>query len=91
MIRFVDLRPADIAGARFAFWDTVRDEFIKIQGATVWETWAEFLDYATSFVDVDFIIRLRGLCPEWVHEKPDDVAADQFREYVVVRRDGLTS
>jgi hypothetical protein len=27
MIRFVDLRPAEIAGVRFAFWDTVRDRF----------------------------------------------------------------
>lgn len=41
MIRFVDLRGADI-GARFSFWDTVLDEFIEVNGSQAWETLNEF-------------------------------------------------
>ncbi len=66
VIRFVDLRPAEIASIRFAFWDTVRDHFI--QGTTNqqgWGTWAEFLEDINP-TSRSHIARLRGLAPAWV-------------------------
>lgn len=84
MIRFVDLRPADIVGHNFAFWDTVRDRFFEIDGIQAWETWKEFHEEATDDPvlwqqDQD---RLEGLMPEWtktcsVDDDEDDDEEDE--------------
>ena len=74
MIRFVDMRAADIVGHRFAFWDTVVDRFVNVAGDVAWETWKEFIE-AADFEQEDCgktvqIDRFRKLCPEWVDKPP---------------------
>ena len=76
MIRFVDLRPADITCNRFAFWNTITDSFDRICDRYAWDTWADFLG------DVEFdkkhqgteydVKRYRALAPAWVDVKPED-------------------
>ena len=76
MIRFVDMRAADIAGIRFAFWDTSTDRFVEIDGEQAWGDWDEMeLSGCRSWrKDQPTRERLRGLCPEWVFiiEAEDD-------------------
>lgn len=60
MIRFVDLRPTQV-DASFAFWDTVRDEFITCAGEQAWDSWEDFRDYLPE----DQSERYRRLCPDW--------------------------
>jgi hypothetical protein len=71
VIRFVDLREADI-GYRFAFFDTITDTFI-----TVWHTnvWDSFEDFRIDWEDADdegeelpLLSRFRDLCPPWALE-----------------------
>lgn len=73
MIRFVDMRAADIAGSRFAFFDTVKDRFVQKAGEHAWETWGDF-EEVCGMVDPDDdqhpIDRFRGLCPAWVFDRP---------------------
>ena len=76
MIKFVDIRSADIPGYRFSFWDTVKDEYVVVGGDEAWEDWAEFDEgYWHSRGDtggVSMILeRYRDLCPEWVFKKAD--------------------
>lgn len=69
MIRFVDLRPADIVGFRFAFWDTVENRFVEFNGDQAWETMWDFQDSCRSGDAVEsFARRLTGLAPEWARE-----------------------
>ena len=73
MIRFVDMREADIAGIRFAFWDTVTDSFIKadVDGSTAWDNWAEFEDLFSD--ETENLQRFKRLLPAWAFESsPDD-------------------
>lgn len=74
MIRFVDMRHADAAGYRFAFWDTVRDQFVAIDGWQAFETWDEFEEShkGSGYHELE---RFRGLCPEWVF-KPEPQGED---------------
>lgn len=83
MMRFVDLRPADIAGKRFAFWDTVHDRFEEFNGDQAWGTLLE-LHYSCQQGGVieAHVKRLTGLMPDWVHE-PWDTQND-WREWKVV-------
>lgn len=71
MKRFIDLRHASISGCRFAWWDTVLDQFESHDGAMAWDTWDEFeQDYEGP---PDRLNRYRALCPEWAVE-PDNEA-----------------
>ena len=72
MIRFVDLRPADIIGARFAYWDTIRGRFVEILGVHGWETWQEFVgDVRITGLSLD-LDRFRRLTPDWAHDPATD-------------------
>ena len=43
MIRFINIGEQICdGGSDFAWWDTVTDEFIRIYGETVWESWSDF-------------------------------------------------
>ena len=73
MIRFVDLRPAEIAGVRFAFWDTVRDRFVQgLAGEQGWGTWREFVEDMPGRITGtphDCTDRFLGLVPFWAHSE----------------------
>ncbi len=69
MIRFVDMRAADIAGSRFAFWNTVVDSFIPLIGYA-WATWGDFVEEYQDRgerlgIDLE---RFKRVCPPWVFE-----------------------
>ncbi len=76
MLRFVDMRRAEAAGYRFAWWDTVRDMFVELAGDQAWDTWADFeqsqrdaLELATTYADAwKDTKRFRGLTPKWAFE-----------------------
>lgn len=75
MIRFIDLRhhTDDLAGCRFAFYDTVTDRFVEddINGHT-WETINQF---AQGYNGSHEIARFVALTPEWAkHAAPDKEA-----------------
>jgi len=79
MIRFIDLGDQILEGQRkFAWWDTIHDEFFSFSLEQAWETWKEFQDaYRLSFPTTDEIAsgnvpnpeelaRFKGLFPkEW--------------------------
>lgn len=72
MIRFVDMRSADVAGVRFAFWNTTVDSFVPLI-AYGWDTWTEFEaeyheEHTTRFSNAHPLERFKGLCPPWVFE-----------------------
>jgi len=69
MIRFVDLRPAEIVCVRFAFWDTIRDRFVEGSTGQGWETWQEFLEDMPPNLPENTRARFRGLVPSWVDEE----------------------
>lgn len=77
MIRFVDLRYQGV-GARFAFWDTVRDRFEIWLGFQAWDTWAAFesdciLGFPREGESAETALaRRRTLCPPWVFEPATD-------------------
>lgn len=67
MIRFVDIREAEIEGHRFAFWCTVNDEWIKLGGYEAWDDWADFrqtfmIEYGP---DTERYRRYLSLAPGW--------------------------
>ena len=68
MLRFVDLRHADIAGANFAFFNTVNDRFIELGGEQSWDTWAEFVEtwqeFATDGQKQHDFARFQQLMPD---------------------------
>jgi len=83
MIRFVDLRPADIAGYRFAFWDTVHDRFEEFNGDQAWGTLEEFHESCElGGVIESHVKRLTGLVLAWACE-PWDMWEDTRRWKVV--------
>lgn len=46
MIRFVDIGDQIMEGEkRFAFYDTVRDEFFGWPNSYVWNSWDDFVEY----------------------------------------------
>jgi len=69
MIRFCDLREADIAGGRFAFFDTVTNRFIELEDEQAFETWEDVLDCSKG--EEAFVDRLEQLCPVWVYDPED--------------------
>jgi len=80
VIRFIDLGRQiglDEEWSReFAFFDTITDTFITMDGEQVWDSWTEFKEaYAgtpwrtrTSWT----LERFRSLCPAWVFEGNDE-------------------
>lgn len=75
MIRFIDLRYQGTQH-RFAFWDTVMDEFITIAKCQAWEDWEELeMDIRIahgSGTHGEYTNRLAALCPQWVHQPATD-------------------
>lgn len=64
MKRLIDLREQIGDGTRFAFFDTVKDEFEVFSGFQTWEYWEEFeRDY-----DGDELERYRRLAPAWLRK-----------------------
>ncbi len=73
MIRFVDMRSAEIACVRFAFWNTVTDRFVAVDGAQGWDTWTEFFEeWNTSHGCLVELDRYKGLTPAWAFEEAKD-------------------
>jgi hypothetical protein len=92
VIRFVDMRPAEAVGSRFAFFDTVRDRFVSLAGDQSWDTWALFEEahglpheHDEGRFDLE---RFRGLCPPWVFEPVPDDAGPKWHETFHVEHDG---
>lgn len=65
MIHFVDMRRENIPGSRFAFFDTVTDEFVNL-GPNC-EAWDSQADLEGDFQNQTpaFRKRLLDLIPEW--------------------------
>lgn len=83
MIRFVDLRPAEIAGCRFAFWNTVNDSWEEFNGDGAWGTVEEFKESAEiEGVDWEHVERRLHLIPAEFLE-PWDMMEDERRWKVV--------
>lgn len=74
MIRFIDLRhhTDDLAGSRFAFFDTVTDTFVADDmGCQVWEAIGQFAQ-GYKLTAAHPLERFVGLTPEWAkHAVPD--------------------
>lgn len=73
MIVFVDMQSCEIPGARFAFFDTVRDGFVQLAGSQAWQCWTEFNhDFQVNNPEAGVIYkdveRFKKLCPEWVFD-----------------------
>ena len=68
MIRFIDIRNQGV-GSRFAFWDTITDRFLEIEGEQAWDNWDEFLEVAKGH---SLLKRLKDLCPDWVFDGGKD-------------------
>lgn len=69
MIRFVDLRPADIAGVRFAFWNTVHSKFEEFYGEQAWGTLDAFYEATRLARTSDFhVAQLANHVPDWGRE-----------------------
>jgi len=80
MIRFIDIRGQG-TGCRFAFWDTVTDSFVNLDGDFAWNTWEELFDSGGNAADID---RYHSLCPSWVFDGgEDDIYAFYNEEDVI--------
>lgn len=71
MIRFIDIRGQG-TGCRFAFWDTITDEFCKFDGFMAWQDIADFTEYFNAaggkyrdMVSESGIERFLTLMPDW--------------------------
>lgn len=89
MIRFVDMRAADIAGSRFAFWNTTTDSFVPLC-SYAWGSWAEF---ESEFEEVGSRLgqpleRFKGLCPPWVFAPGPGGVAWSYNKQPVPGHDG---
>jgi hypothetical protein len=83
MKRFIDLRGQD-TGYRFAWWDTIVNEFESWATDRAWNTWADFAESAAiacggaDRVDADDLDRYRRLCPAWVFEESGEIFSVEF-------------
>lgn len=66
MIRFVDLR-YQATGYRFAFFDTVTDQFMSFDGEQVFDVRR---DLELVVPSPELFKRLEGLMPDWVDVRP---------------------
>ena len=72
MKRFIDLRGQD-TGYRFAWYDTIVDEFESVAGYEAWDAWEDFVDSATvAEWHTSNLDRYRKLCPAWVFKEPPE-------------------
>jgi hypothetical protein len=80
MKRFIDLR-GQHTGYRFAWWDTVSDEFDEFCGNEAWDTWEEFSDdVSTEHMDC-LLERYKAITPAWAFEPdPDDDSEEDGAE-----------
>ena len=76
MLRFVDVREADIGGS-FAFFDTVSDTFVSLGDDQVWvsardlaESWRRH--YGTGDGGTRPLSRFLNLLPDWVARRDDE-------------------
>jgi len=84
MIRFIDLR-GDDTGGRFAFFTTVRNEFLTFNGSQTWQMKSDFIadfnaqggEYKDS-VRVSNIDRFIALIPDWADENEIEGEYDEF-------------
>ncbi|HEY8877778.1 MAG TPA: hypothetical protein VIN03_09465 [Roseateles sp.] len=94
MIRFVDIRGQDI-GHRFAFWDTIRQEFCTFSGCQAWDDADDFARDYRSHGQEFFggLERFTGLMPAWASQpatdaelmSPDEPAESQPQDADTVR------
>jgi len=79
MIRLIRIGGQIMEGNEdFAFWDTVRDKFVEIDGETVFDSREQFEEYASTddgkcWIDLD---RLRGFLDNAPWVRPDDPGED---------------
>jgi hypothetical protein len=75
LIRFVDLGKQlgldDEWPRQFAFFDTISDTFMEINGSQVWDSWMSFHADAAQDTDVDeeMFKRMHRLTADWVIPK----------------------
>lgn len=75
MIRFIDLGKQIATDEtdpdyprQFAFYNTISDQFLSVNGGQVFDLWDEFLENAATELSLGLINRCRSLCPKWVFE-----------------------
>lgn len=84
MKRFIDLRNQGCAG-RFAWYDTIVDQFESYSDQWVWHTWDEFFqDVEICQAQID-LNRYRSLTPEWAFKPPPENHDDYCSEEVDVK------
>lgn len=78
MIRFIDLRDQG-TGYRFAFWDTVTDQFLQFSGEQAWDDADDFCrnfnHKGAAYGDPEVthhVERFLGLMPGWAFGQPKD-------------------
>ncbi len=96
MKRFVDLRPAEIAGYRFAFWCTVENRFEEFSGDTAWGTLEEFRESAALEAPFawlqdqerhdSLVKRLDLLADDWARESWDMMEDEREWQVVEVKK-----
>ena len=87
MIRFIDLGKqiavdeTDPAWPRqFAFYDTIQDRFISINGYMVFDSLADMIsEIEQDYTDAEFANRLLNLLPDWVKTMRVPNPRTQFR------------
>lgn len=86
MIKFIDLREYDDIDGKFAFFDTMNNEFMDVVTKSVWHTFYEFKTdvkngrYMTDYDDI--IHDCWEVCPPWTLITSDDII-----DRVMSRRD----
>jgi len=83
MKRFVDLRSSD-TGYRFAWFDTITEQFERHSGTMCWDTWSDFESDFQGEPLSDNLERYRGLTPKWAFEHPE-------KEEVILKAFNVTS
>lgn len=70
MIRFIDLTDQILDDTfLFAWYDTVRDEFVEIGNVFVWDSWSDFeFDYKHAYPKFT-LDRFAGLFPKEVQQQ----------------------
>jgi len=87
MKRFIDIRSQG-TGMRFAWWDTIRDEFECFNHNYAWSFWGAFAyDYDAS----SEILRYRESCPEWafIEEVEEDKCEFPQDFHIGLRNEGI--
>lgn len=76
MIRFIDLRGQILPGdnsCHFAFFDTIPDQFINLDGYEDWTSWESFAEnWENEKQDKHSLERFKNLCADWVFEAQND-------------------